>query len=445
MATSTPAASTPSRSNKPSAKKRRWASDGDEDGSGRREGGGGGGGGGAVGGKRRTANAKYACPFYIFNKHMHASCRDAVLRNLSDVSWHIERAHQEPEVFCPKCWKDFESGDRLEEHRDSQTPCRERRFPHYWARKQDLEAVRRRRQPNHQPKAEWIDIYIAIFADAPCRPPIFDNAIAQDFVDTLENYRQSQSSQDLADFLGNELLESFWQIFNDSIVNFLGGEQLAADQGQPSNGRHHSDLPLGSSSSIQQAPMPQTAPDAFSDSPAGLLSAGLVGQGLSPGMPTHGSSGAFGSMMDPSFFSGQHFGQYSGFGFPDPQATQLQSTAHVPGSTYFQTHHFAGHVPPSGLMPQTAPQMFSQNLPNPQSTMGSQPIAAPIGQGFGMPNLTQTPPPQQALPSQILASARGSQAATPGMLTGTNPGQRSSYMGYHAAPASPLNSRKRRR
>lgn len=347
-----------------------------------------------------------------------------------------------PEIFCPKCWKDFESGDQLEQHRDSQTPCRERPFPHYWAREQDLNAVRRCRQRDRQPKAEWTDIFSAIFADAPCQPPIFHDASAQDVVDRLADYRQSQSYQDFAHSFGIEPPEGFWSAFDGNFVNFLRGKQLAGYPGQTSHGNHHSDLHLGSSSSIQQTAMPQTAQDVFSESATGLLSVGPIGQGNFPRVPTQGISGAFGSMMDPALFSGQHFDQYSGLGFSEPQATHLQFTEHAPGSAYLP---IAGHVAPSGLMPQTAPQIFRQNFPNPQSTLGTQPFAGPLGQGFGMPILTQTHPPQLALPPQMFSTARESQAATPGMLTGPNPGQRSPYVGFHGAPASPLNLPKRQR
>lgn len=420
-ATSTPAANTPSR--RPT-KRARWASDDDEDGSGR----------GGRGGKGRKAHAEnFACPFYIYNKVVHFNCRAAVLRNLSDVAWHIERAHLEPKAFCRRCWKDFQSRDQLVEHMGSPTRCHERPFPHYWARPEDLEAVRERRVRDRRPKATWQDIYNAIFANAQGRQPTFHSAHPQDVIDALANYRQSPFHQDLARSFDNQSLESFWLIFHDSLVNFLGGEQFAVYPRQTSNGNHHSDLHLGSSSSIQQTAVPQTAPAVFGDPAAGYLQAGLMGQGMFARMPTQASSGAFGS-MDPSLLTGPHFDQYPGLGFPEPQAIHPQFTGHAQGSTYSP---FAGQVAPSGLMPQPAPQVFGPNYPNLQST---------LSQGFEMPSFTQALPPQPALQRQMSSStARGSQATTPGVLTGPNPSQQGSDMGYRGAPASPLNPRKRRR
>ncbi|KAH8742591.1 hypothetical protein F5883DRAFT_656552 [Diaporthe sp. PMI_573] len=435
VATSTPAASTPSGSGKEPAKKRRRESDGDEDENVRK--------GKRRGGKEREANAKFGCPFYMFDKHEHSSCRSAVLRNFSDLLHHFKRAHKSLAHFCDTCWEVFDSHAELSAHEQSSTQCRGRTFPHLWAREQDLVAVRRTRR--NELKATWFAIYDAIFTGTQQRRPTFCIASAQDFMDRLSDIEQSEDFQ--AQIFGNALLKYCWQMCHGFVVqNLRREEQLSLYPGQPFDRNHRAGLHLGLGSSTQHTMLLGTAQDIF-EPITHFQPNGLNGLGTYPPMPPFGSPVAANSLMDPVLSNGLDISQYFGLGSSAAQTTHPQFSENAPGPThmYLPMQQVTGHAISLGVTPQTALQMFSHNPPNPRSTSATQATAEPLGQEYGMPPLPQTYPQQQAQPSQMNFNTPGSQSAPPGMLTGLNQAQSNQSMDSDGAPAPTSNFEFRRR
>lgn len=247
VAAPTPAAHTPHRSSKQSSKKRSRKSDDGEDGSERGKRG--------AGGKGREENARYACPFYIFDKHRHYGCRSLVLRDPSDVRWHITRTHQVPETICPTCWTEFPSRGQLRNHRKN--PCGEQPFPRHWARQRDLDELSRVRVPGQDPDYTWFAMYYALFSIDTPRLPSFPTAFSQDVVDMLLNYSNSVYYQSLVPSLGNGQLPIVWQSVSQSIVGYLQGGSPTAILSGLAFDEHLRSLGLGSHAFTQETEHPQ--------------------------------------------------------------------------------------------------------------------------------------------------------------------------------------------
>lgn len=434
VATSTPAASTPSGSGKEPAKKRRRESDGDEDETVRR--------GKRRGGKDREANAKFACPFYMFDKHEHSGCRSAVFRGFSDLLQHFKRTHHSPANYCDICGEVFYSHAELSAHQQPVTQCRTQTFHHLWAREQDLDAIqrnRRNRRNGRDLKATWFAIYDAIFSGTQRRRPRFCIVSAQDFMDRLSDITQYRDFQALISV--NKVLKYFWEKFCDIVVQYLEQEeQLSLYPGQPFDGNHRAGFQLGSGSSTQQSMLLGTAQDVFG-STTQFQSDGLNSLGTYSPMPILGSSEAANSFIDIMFSNGVNIGQHSGPGSSAAQATHPQFLENTPGSTYMHLpmQCVTGHANSLGVTPLTASQMFSHNLLNPGSAPANQATAEPLGQDYGMPTLPQTYPQQPAQPPQMNFNTPGSHSVPSGILAGLNQAQSNESVDSDGAPAPTSN------
>lgn len=439
VATSTPAASTPSGSGKGPAKKRRRESDGDEDETVVRR-------GKRRGGKERDANAKFACPFYMFDKHKHSRCRSAVFRNFSDLLHHFGRTHEPPANSCDTCGEVFDSPAELSAHEQSPTQCRTQTFAHLWAREQDFGAVRENRQNGPHLKARWFVTYDTIFGTRRRRPE-FCIVSAQDFMDMLSEIQQSADFQAL--IFNNEILRRFWQNFRDIVVRYFAQvEQLSLYPGRPFDGNHRTGLHLGLGPSTQQTILPGTAQDVFEPTTQ-FQSDGRYSLGTYPTMPIIGSPGAANPLIDLFFPNdmgndmglGVDLGHHSGLGSFTAQAFHPQLPQNARGSTHMHLpmQDLTGHATSLGVTPLTALQMFSHNPLNPGSSPATQATAEPLGQVYGMPTVPQTYPQQPAQPSQMNIDPPGSQSSLPGMLTGLNQTQSDQSIDNNGASAPASN------
>lgn len=322
----------------------------------------------------------------------------------------------------------------------SPTECRERPFPHHWARKEDVEAVSNLRQQKNSLRPRWDGvtwhaIFDILFADVQHRRPTFCTAIFQDVEDTVSNYLHSQ---DVSHPLGIAHMS-----FASLINHMRDRERSSLRPAQGSHGNQGADLHLGSNYSIPQTAIPQTTQEVFSRPPTGALPAGLDGQGIFPFMSAQVSSEAFGPALEPPFFSGRDFDAYPELGLLEAETTPSYFAEHAPPPAHLPMQDIAGHATYPGFTPQTASQVFNGDPPDTQPTLAGQPTAGPLGQGFGMATFPQTFLPPSDLPPQMYSIARGSQAVAPGVLGGLNQGQWGPYMGGDGAPGP--NSQNHRR
>lgn len=398
-ATSTPAASTPSKAGKSRAKKRRGTSDDGEDGSGR-----GGSGSGGKGGEPRM-KSPLACPFYILDPHRHQRCRSLMLGVPSAVTWHIQRSHLELRPFCDRCWKVFESDDRLRAHKRSSSQCSEQPFHHHWARPEDWDAVQQVSKRRFDAIAKWHAIYKALFGDTQWRQPIFCTATGQDIVDKLPDFRDFFVHQNLAhSSLGVENFNDLWPTLFGWFVDFFRVQERSwIYPAQTSGGDQWAGLQPGSSAAVQNIATPQTADRVFRGDDE-FQSAGLEDQGMFQSMQSHGGLAALNPLTRTFLFGGHNVDEHPELPFPGAY------TGHAPGSADFAMQHIVDHV----TAPEYASQMVSQTIDGwffgPPIPPAGQPFVDPL-QDSGMATFPQGFPPQTEIPQQMPNAARGSRAA----------------------------------